>query len=67
MQTIELREKRIWIFLDVVVVILQYFPEEFVLGVVDGFDNVLIISREIKEATAFTWRSKFGKNVLAGQ
>jgi len=53
--------------LDVIVVILQYFSEEFVLGVVDGFDNVLIISREIKEATAFTWRSKFGKNVLAGQ
>ena len=67
MQTIELREKRIWVFLDVIIVILQYLPEEFVLGVVDRFDNVLVISREIEEATAFARRSKLGKNVLAGQ
>jgi hypothetical protein len=53
--------------LDVIVVILQYLPKELVLGVVDCFDDVLIISREIEEATAFTRRSKFGKNVLAGQ
>ena len=50
-----------------IVVIFQYLPEEFVLGVVDRFDDVLVISREIEEATAFTRRSKFGKDVLAGQ
>jgi hypothetical protein len=50
-----------------VVVILQYFPEEFVFGVVNCFDDVLIISGEIEKAATFAWRTKLRKNVLAGQ
>jgi hypothetical protein len=51
----------------VVVVIFQYFPEEFMLGVMNCFDDVLIISREIEKAATFAWRTELRKNVLAGQ
>jgi len=35
------------------VVFLEDFSEEFVFGVVDRFDDVLIIAREVEEAAAF--------------
>jgi hypothetical protein len=50
-----------------VVVVLQDLPQELVLGMVDGFDDVFVISREIEEAAALARRAKFGKNILAGE
>jgi hypothetical protein len=50
MQTVELGKKRIRVLLDVVVVVLQYLPEELVFGVVDGLDDVLVVSGEIEKA-----------------
>jgi len=53
MQAVKLREKCIWVFLNVVVVIFQYFAKKFMFGVMDSLDDVLVVSREIEEATAF--------------
>lgn len=36
-------------------------------GVVDGFDNILVIAREVEETTAFAWRAQFGQNIFAGE
>lgn len=49
------------------IVLGEYFPEEFVFGMVDCFDDVLIIAREVEEATTFAGRSKLGQNVFAGE
>jgi hypothetical protein len=49
----------------VVVVVLQYLPEELVLGMMYGFDDVLVISREIEEASTLARRAELGKDVLA--
>jgi hypothetical protein len=50
MQTVELGEERVGVLLYVVVVVLQYLPEELVFGVVDGLDDVFVVSGEIEEA-----------------
>ena len=36
-------------------------------GVVDGFDNVFVVSRKIEEASALAWRTQLGKDILAGK
>lgn len=41
------------------VVFSQYPPEELVFGVVDGLDDVFVVSREVEEAAALAWRTKF--------
>jgi len=65
MQAVELGKKCVWVCLNVVVVVLQYLPEELVFGVVDGFDDVFVVSREIEEASALARGAKLGKNVFA--
>lgn len=50
-----------------VVVVLQDPTQKLVFGVVDGLDDIFIISREIEEAAAFTGRSELGKDVFAGK
>jgi hypothetical protein len=49
-----------------VVVILQYLPQELVLGVVNGFDDVLVVSGEIEKAAALARRAELREDVLAG-
>jgi hypothetical protein len=49
-----------------VVVILQYLPQELVFSVVYSFDDVLVVSGEIEEATALARRAELGEDVLAG-
>ena len=65
MQAVKLGKKSVWVLLYVVVVILQYLPKELVFSVMDGLDNVLVVSREIEKAAALAGRAKLRKNVLA--
>ena len=37
------------------------------LSVVDGLDDVLIVSREVEEATTLSRRAQFGKDIFAGE
>jgi hypothetical protein len=54
MQTVKLGEERVGVLLYVVVVVFQYLPEELVFGVVDGLDNVFVVSGEIEEAATLS-------------
>jgi len=45
----------------------QDLSEKFVLGVVDGLDDVLVVARKIEEATTLAGRAQFGQNILAGE
>jgi hypothetical protein len=59
MQAVELRQEGVRILHDVLVIVLKDFAEEFVFGMVYGFDDVLVISREVEEAATFAGRSEF--------
>lgn len=65
-EAVKLGKKRIWVFLYVVVVVLQDFSKELVFGVVNSLDDVLVVSGEIKEAAALSGGTELGKYVLAG-
>ena len=66
MQAVKLGKKRVWVLLDVRVVVLEDLAEKLVLGMVDGLDDVLVVSGEIEEAAALSGRAELRKNVLAG-
>ena len=66
MQAVKLGKKGVWVLLDVCIVVLQDFAEEFVFGVMYGFDDVLVISREIEKASALAGGAELGEDVLAG-
>lgn len=66
-QAVELRQKGIRILLNMMVIVLEDFAEEFVFGMVYGFYDVLVISREVEEAATFAWGSEFRQDVLACQ
>ena len=55
MKAIKLRKKSVWVFLYVVVVVLQDFSKELVFGVVNGLDDVFVVSGEIEETAALAW------------
>jgi hypothetical protein len=59
-KTIELREKGVWVVFDMRIVFLEDFPEEFVLGMMDGLDDVFIISGEVEETPTLPRRAQFG-------
>jgi hypothetical protein len=65
MQAVELGKKGVWVFLDVVVVVLEDLAEKLVFGVVDSLDDVLVVAGEVEKAAALAWRAQFGKNVFA--
>lgn len=48
-QAIKSRNKGIWVFQNMSVVILEYSAEELVFGMRDGLDDKSIISGEIEE------------------
>ena len=50
-----------------VVVVLQDLPQKLMLGVMDGLDDVLVISREIEKAATLSRGAELGKDVFAGQ
>jgi hypothetical protein len=65
MQTIKLGKKSVGVLLDVCVVVLQDLAEEFMFGVVYGFDDVFVVTGEIKEAPALSRRAELREDVLA--
>lgn len=48
-----------------IVVVLENLPQELVLGVVNGFDDVLVITREIEKAATLAGRAQLGEDVFA--
>ena len=64
-QTVELGEESVGVLLDMVVVVLENLPQELVLSVVNGFDDVLVITREIEKAATLAGRAQLGEDVFA--
>jgi len=48
----------------VVVILTQNLSKKLVFGVVYCFDDILVIAREVEEASTFSRRPKFGENVF---
>lgn len=66
-QPVELGDQSVGVLLDVSVIFRQDLSEELVLGMVDGFDDILVVAREVEEATTFARRTELGEDVLAGE
>jgi hypothetical protein len=47
-----------------IVVVLEDLAEELVFGVVDSFDDVLVVAREIEKAAALARGAELGKDVF---
>lgn len=65
MKAIELRKKCVRVISDVVIVVSEDFPQEFVLGMVYRLDDVFVVAGEIEEASTFAGRAKFRQDVFA--
>jgi hypothetical protein len=67
MKSVKLGEKSIRVIYDVIIIVFQDLAKKLVLAVMNGFDNVLVIPREVEEATTLPWGPKLGKNVLPSE
>lgn len=67
MKAVEARQQCVRIALDVLVVLLEDRPEEFVFGMRDGLDDEPIIAGKVEEGTRFPRRSQLGENVLGSE
>lgn len=65
MEAVELGDERVGILLDVLVVLREDLAEEFMFGMMDRLDNVLVVSGEVEEAPAFPRGAEFGEDVFA--
>jgi hypothetical protein len=65
MQTIKLGKKSVRVLLDMVVVILEDLSQEFMFGVMNSLDDVLVITREVEKAATLARGAQLGKDVLA--
>ncbi len=43
-----------------IIILAKNFSKEAMLGVMDGFDDELVVSREIEKAPAFAWGAELG-------
>lgn len=59
-EAVKLREERIWVLFDVIIVILENLSQKLVFGVMNRLDNVLVVSGKIEEAAALAGRPKLG-------
>lgn len=66
-QTVELREKSVGVFGDMLEVVLEDLAKKLMLGMVNGLDDVLVVTREVEETAALARRAKFGQYILARQ
>jgi hypothetical protein len=64
-KAVKLRKEGVWVLLDMVVVVPEDFAEKFVFGVMNRFDNVLVVSGEIEEAATLSRGTELGQDVLA--
>jgi hypothetical protein len=67
METVEPREKRMRIALDVGMIVGQDGSKELVLGVGDRLDDEAVVSREVEERARFARRPELGEDVLGGE
>ena len=67
MQTVEPRQQRVRVLLDVRMIQREYAPEELVLVVVDRLDDEAVVPREIKERAGFARGAEFGEDVFGGE
>lgn len=54
-QAVELRNQRIRIALNMLVVIRQDLAKQFVFGMMNGLDDIFVVAREVKKAAALSW------------
>lgn len=54
MQSKELGDKCFWILLDVVIIVLQYLSQKFVLSIMNCLQRVLAVSSIIEEGATFS-------------
>lgn len=66
-QPVKLREQRVWVINDMLIVVLEDLAQKLVLGVVDRLDDVLVVAGEVEEAAALSGRPQLREYVLAGQ
>jgi hypothetical protein len=64
---VELGQESVGVFLDMVIILLENFAEKLMFAVMNGLDDVLVVSRKVEEASTLAGRPKLGKNVLAGE
>ena len=67
MEAVKLGDEGIRVAFDVLVVVAQDPAEELVFGVVDGLDDVLVVSGKVKEAPTLPGGPQFGQDVFARQ
>lgn len=53
-EPVELGQQRIRILVDMGIVFAQDLPEQFMFGVMYGFDDVFVVTREVEEAPTFS-------------
>lgn len=63
MKPIEFGYHRIWVLLQIIVVVLKNSPQKFILSILDSFKHVFTIGSVIKEGAAFTLTSQRGHRV----
>lgn len=64
-QAVKLGEERVGVIFYVVVVVSKNSSQEFVLGVMNGLDDVSVVARVIEEAAALSGGGEFGQDVFA--
>jgi len=66
-ETIELTEKCVGIFLNVGIIVSENFAKKFVFGVMNGLDDVFVVAREIEETARFARGTEFGQDVFRSE
>ena len=59
-KTVELREKGVGVIGNMLEVILEDLAKKFMLGMVNGLNDVLVITRKVEETAALARGTKFG-------
>jgi len=66
-KAVKLGKKRVWVFLYVIVIVFEYLAKEFVFGMMNSLDDVLVVAGEIEEAATLAGRAELREDVFAGQ
>lgn len=67
MQTVEARKEGMGVVDDVLVIVFEDRPEEFVFRVGDGFDDEAIVAGKVEEGAGFAGRAELRKNVFGSE
>lgn len=67
MKAIKLRKKCVGVVLNVVEVVPENFPQEFMLRMMNRLDDIFVISGKVKETAALARRAELGKYIFPSQ